>query len=316
MAVDGRETWNVQNYSYPSEADLTSVDRDWAIRMILGVGPDFRYEMLSMEDWVARRLVAGRFSDRRVFVCGDAAHLWIPLGGYGMNAGIADAANLAWKLAGVLNGWASPGILDTYHEERQPITDQVSRLIEDVARKVIVQRDGITADIERQDAVGEAARTRVGTEAYDLDVQQQCCGGLNFGYYYEDSSIVAYDDECAPAYTMGTFTSSTVPGCRAPHLWLEGDRSLYDALGPDYTLIRLDPSVHVAGIAEAAAQRGVPLVILDIDASNAQALYDRKLVLVRPDQHVAWRGNEEPSAPEELIDLMRGVRTRPIPPAA
>ena len=306
MAVDGRETWNVQNYSYPGEADLNSLDRDWAIRMILGVRPDFQYEMLSMEDWVARRLVADRFSDRRVFVCGDAAHLWIPLGGYGMNAGIADAANLAWKLAGVLNGWASPGILDTYHAERQPITDQVSRLIEDVARKVIVQRDGITADIERQDAVGKATRARVGTQAYDLDVQQQCCGGLNFGYCYEGSPIVAYDDECAPAYTMGTFTSSTVPGCRAPHLWLEGHRSLYDALGPDYTLIRLDPSVRVAGIAEAAAQRGVPLVILDIDASDTQAPYDRKLVLVRPDQHVAWRGNEEPSAPEELIDLVRG----------
>jgi 2-polyprenyl-6-methoxyphenol hydroxylase-like FAD-dependent oxidoreductase len=316
MAVDGRETWNVQNFSYPGEGDLTSLDRDWAIRMILGVGPDFQYEMLAVEDWVARRLVADRFSDRRVFVCGDAAHLWIPLGGYGMNAGIADAANLAWKLAGVLNGWASPGILDSYHAERQPMTDQVSRLIEDVARKVIVQRDGITADIERQDAVGNATRARVGTAAYDLDVQQQCCGGLNFGYYYQGSPIIAYDSECAPAYTMGTFTSSTAPGCRAPHLWLAGHRSLYDALGRDYTLIRLDPSARVAGIAEAAAQRGVPLVVLDIDASDTQAFYDHKLVLVRPDQHVAWRGNEEPSAPEQLIDLVRGVRTRPIRAAA
>src|SRR5262245_66281977 len=130
MAVDGRETWNVQNYSYPGEADLTSLSRDWAIRMILGVGPDFQYEMLSMEDWVARRLVADRFSDRRVFVCGDAAHLWIPLGGYGMNAGIADAANLAWKLAGVLNGWASAGVLGSYLVERRPITDEGWRLRE------------------------------------------------------------------------------------------------------------------------------------------------------------------------------------------
>ena len=114
MAVDGRETWNIQNFSYPGEADLTSVDRDWAIRMILGVGPDFHYEVVSKEDWIARRLVADKFQNRRVFICGDAAHLWIPLGGYGMNAGIADAANLAWKLAGTLNGWASPDILDAY----------------------------------------------------------------------------------------------------------------------------------------------------------------------------------------------------------
>ncbi|HWB49121.1 MAG TPA: FAD-dependent monooxygenase [Stellaceae bacterium] len=108
MAVDGRETWNIQNYSYPGETGLDHLDRDWVIRSILGVGPDFAYELLSHEDWVARRLVASRFRDRRVFICGDAAHVWMPLGGFGMSAGIADAANLAWKLAGVLHGWAAP----------------------------------------------------------------------------------------------------------------------------------------------------------------------------------------------------------------
>jgi hypothetical protein len=76
--------------------------------------------------------------------------------------------------------------------------------------------------------------------AYPLDVEQQCCGGLNFSYFYDQSPIIAYDAEQAPAYTMGTFTSSTVPGCRAPHVRLEGRRSLYDAMGPDYTLLRLD----------------------------------------------------------------------------
>ena len=308
MAVDGRETWNIQNYSYPGEADLTSVDRDWAIRMILGVGPDFYYEVISTEDWIARRLVANKIQDRRVFICGDAAHLWIPLGGYGMNAGIADAANLAWKLAGALNGWASPGLLDAYNAERQPITDQVSRFITDIARRVMTQRDEITADIERPDSVGEATRTRVGKEAYDLDVHQQCCGGLNFGYYYDGSPIIAYDSERQPTYSMGTFTSSTVPGCRAPHLWLEGRRSLYDALGPDYTLLRLDPTTRVTGIVEAAAQRSVPLTVVDVNAPEARELYRRKLVLVRPDQHVGWRGDKEPSAPLDLIDLARGAR--------
>jgi hypothetical protein len=312
MAVDGRETWNIQNFSYPGEADLTSVDRDWAIRMILGVGPDFQYEVLSTEDWVARRLVADRFRDRRVFVCGDAAHLWIPLGGYGMNAGIADAANLAWKLAGTLNGWASPGILDAYNAERQPITDQASRLISDIAQKVMMQRDEISVDIERQDSVGEATRARVGKEAYDLDVHQQCCGGLNFGYYYEGSPIIAYDDERPPAYTMGTFTSSTVSGCRVPHLWLEGRRSLYDAFGPAYTLLRLDPTTRVTGIVEAAAKRNVPLTVVDVNAPEAWELYRRKLVLVRPDQHVAWRGDMEPAAPLDLIDLVRGGRAVPV----
>ena len=118
--------------------------------------------------------------------------------------------------------------------------------------------------------------------------------------------------ESAPAYTMGTFTSSTVPGCRAPHLWLEGRRSLYDALGPDYTLLRLDPAMRVTGIVEAAAKRNVPLTVLDVKAPEARALYRRKLVLVRPDQHVAWRGDEEPAAPLDLIDLVRGGRAVPV----
>jgi 2-polyprenyl-6-methoxyphenol hydroxylase-like FAD-dependent oxidoreductase len=308
MAVDGYETWNVQNYSYPREVDLATVDRDWAIRMILGVGPDFQIELLSAEDWVARRLVADRFQERRVFICGDAAHLWMPLGGYGMNAGIADAANLAWKLAGALKGWASPGILDAYNAERQPITDQVSRLITDIARKVTAQRDEISGDIERQDAVGQATRSRVGKAAYALDVEQQCCGGLNFGCYYDRSLIIAYDGERQPAYTMGTFTSAAVPGCRAPHLWLEGRRSLYDALGPDYTLLRFDPTTPVTGLIEAAVCRNVPLAILDVQVPEARDLYRRNLVLVRPDQHVAWRGDEEPAAPLDLIDLVRGAR--------
>jgi len=311
MAVDGHETWNVQNYSYGGETDLTTLDRDWAIRMILGVGPDFYYEALSTEDWIARRLVASTFQDRRVFICGDAAHLWIPLGGYGMNAGIADAANLAWKLAGTLNGWASPAILDAYDAERQPITDQVSRYITDVARRVVTQRDAITADIERQDSVGEVTRARVGKEAYDLDVHQQCCGGLNFGYYYDRSPIIAYDSERQPAYTMGTFTSSTVPGCRAPHLWLEGRQSLYDELGPDFTLLRLDPSARVTSIVDAAAERNVPLKVLDVNKSEAREFYRHKLVLVRPDLHVAWRGDAEPAVPMDLIDLVRGAR--PVP---
>ena len=81
MAVDGRETWNIQNYSYPGEAGLDHLDRDWVIRSILGVGPDFEYELLSCEDWIARRLVASKFGERRVFICGDAAHVWMPLGG-------------------------------------------------------------------------------------------------------------------------------------------------------------------------------------------------------------------------------------------
>ena len=145
-------------------------------------------------------------------------------------------------------------------------------------------------------------------EAYALDVHQQCCGGLNFGYYYDGSPIIAYDDESPPGYTMGTFTSSTIPGCRAPHFWLEGRRSLYDALSAGYTLLRLDPGVRIDGLVEAAGRRGFPLTVLDVEASGMREAYSRKLVLVRPDQHVAWRGDTEPAAPLDLVDRLRGGR--------
>jgi hypothetical protein len=106
---------------------------------------------------------------------------------------------------------------------------------------------------------------------------------------------------------MGTFTSTTVPGCRVPHLWFEGRRSLYDAMGPDYTLLRLDPTVRVDGIVAAAAQRCLPLAVLDVRSPEALELYRHRLVLVRPDQHVAWRSDAEPADPISLIDLVRGA---------
>ena len=316
MAVDGRQTWNLQNFSYPGETGLDHLDRDWVIRSILGVGPDFEYELLSSEDWIARRLVASKFRDRRVFICGDAAHVWMPLGGFGMSAGIADAANLAWKLAGVLHGWATPAIFDAYEAERRPITDQASRIISDIGSKVMMQRNQLSPEIERLDAIGETARAGAGRLAYALDVEQQCCGGLNFGYFYDRSPIIAYDGEQAPTYTMGTFTSTTVPGCRAPHMWIEGRRSLYDAMGPDYTLLRLDPTVRVNGIVAAAAQRGLPLAVLDVKSREVTEFYRHKLVLVRPDQHVAWRGDAEPADPLDLVDLVRGAARTPMTKSA
>jgi hypothetical protein len=148
----------------------------------------------------------------------------------------------------------------------------------------------------------------LGQEAYELYVQQQCCGGLNFGYFYGNSPIIAYDGASHPVYSMGRFESSSVPGCRAPHLWLNGRYSLYDACGAGFALLRLDPRVRVSGLIHAAAQQGVPLKIVEVDQRDAQSLYANKLVLLRPDRHVAWRGDEEPADPVALIDLLRGAR--------
>lgn len=306
-AIDGRETWLLHNYLNDDERDFDSVDRDWAIREILGVGPGFQYEVLSKEDWIGRRLVADRFRDRRIFICGDAAHLWIPMAGYGMNAGIADAMNLSWLLAAHLNGWADAAILTAYERERQPITEQVSRFAMNHALALQAQRDGVPPGIEDTGEAGEAARLRAGAALYELNVRQYCCAGLNFGYFYDDSPLIAYDGEAAPGYTMESFTPSTVPGCRTPHVWLGDGRSLYDALGPDYTLLRLNPAIDVSPIEEAARRRGLPLRVLDLSRQAADGLYTSELLLSRPDQHVAWRGNALPDDPLALIDRVRGA---------
>ena len=305
-AIDGRERWLVHNYLKPDEPDFESVDRDWAIRTILGVGADFRYRVLSKEDWYGRRLVADKLRDRCAFIAGDAAHIWVPYAGYGMNAGIADATNLSWLLAAHLNGWAPAAILDAYEAERLPITDQVSRFAMSHAETEIRRRGAVPDEIEEPGPRGARAREEVGRLAYAINVQQYACAGLNFGTYYDRSPIIAYDGAAHPPYTMASYTPSTVPGCRTPHVWLTDGRSLYDALGPELTLLRLDPTVDATPLEMAAKHRGVPLAFLDIAASEAADPYRHKLVLSRPDQHVAWRGDALPADPLALVDRVRG----------
>jgi 2-polyprenyl-6-methoxyphenol hydroxylase-like FAD-dependent oxidoreductase len=181
FAIDGHETWLVHNHLNADEPEFDSIDRDRSIREILGVGPDFGYEVISKEDWVGRRLVADRFRNGRVFLAGDAAHLWVPYAGYGMNAGIADAINLSWLLGACVAGWADERILDAYEAERQPITEQVSQFAMAHAQKMMAARRAVPADIEAPGAAGDALRADIGGEAYELNVQQFCCAGLNFG---------------------------------------------------------------------------------------------------------------------------------------
>jgi 2-polyprenyl-6-methoxyphenol hydroxylase-like FAD-dependent oxidoreductase len=318
FAIDGRETWLVHNHLMAHEAEFDSVDRDTAIRNILGVGADFEYEILSKEDWIGRRLVAERFRAGKVFICGDAAHLWVPYAGYGMNAGIADAMNLSWHLSSHLAGWADAPVLDAYEIERQPITDQVSRFAMDHAQQMIKARGAVPPQIEEPGPEGDAIRAEQGQRSFDLNVQQFCCAGLNFGYFYEGSPLIAYDGEAPPLYTMGSFTASTVPGCRAPHFALDDGRSLYDAFGNDYTLLRFDPAVDAAPLVDAAAASGVPLTVLDLPRGRAPAEYRHALFLCRADQHVAWRGDAVPADCGRLIGRLRaasspaeGAVTRP-----
>ena len=210
-------------------------------------------------------------------------------------------------LAGVIRGWADAALLGAYEIERRPITQQVSHYAMATSLARTSQQTVIPEMIELPGPEGDAAWARVGRQAYEINVGQFCCGGLNFGYFYADSPIIAYDGEPAPAYTMYHFSQSTVPGCRTPHLWLRDGRPLCDALGPDFTLLRFDPEVDAGSLVEAAIHRSVPMAVVDVDADDAGALYPHKLLLSRPDQHVAWRGDRPPDDPLALIDRVRGA---------
>jgi 2-polyprenyl-6-methoxyphenol hydroxylase-like FAD-dependent oxidoreductase len=307
FAIDGDEQWLIHNHLHPDEPEFDSIDRDNSIRTILGVDSAFEYDVISKEDWVGRRLVANRFRNGNVFLAGDAAHIWMPYAGYGMNAGIADALNLSWLLSAHLQGWASESILDAYEAERQSITEQVSQFAMSHAQQMIKMKKAVPSNIEEMSEVGEVLRAQVGKDAYELNVQQFCCAGLNFGYFYDSSPIIMKDTEQAPAYSMGSFTESTVPGCRAPHFWLENGKSLYDDFGDGYTLLSfdklsLDKNNEVSPLENAMSAKQVPLTVLPINATKIPASYTNKFVLCRTDQHIVWRGDALPNDLTKFIN--------------
>ena len=176
------------------------------------------------------------------------------------------------------------------------------------ALKMIRARGAVPENIEAPGPAGDAVRARVGREAYELNVQQFCCAGLNFGYFYSGSRLIVDDGETPPAYSMADFTPSTVPGCRLPHFFLADGSSLYDALGSGYTLLRFDPRVDVTPLLAAARARGVPLTLLDPAARDSlPEAYRQALVVARADQHVVWRGDRLPADPGSLVERLRGA---------
>jgi hypothetical protein len=184
--------------------------------------------------------------------------------------------------------------LSAYEKERHPITEQVSRFAMNHAHAMSKRRKEIPENLEEQSTEGAKARAVFGQDLFDLNVQQYCCAGLNFGYFYDQSPVMVYDVEAAPDYSMGSFTASTVPGCRAPHFWLEEGHSLYDALGPAFTLLCFKPErrAEVNAIEAAAAQANMPLKIMDVSGLQDIPLeYRHHYALVRADAHTVWRGD-------------------------
>ncbi len=311
IALDGEELWLCHCTLRRDEA-FDAADTRTLVEQVIGASVDF--EPIAAEDWTGRRLVADRYRVGNVFLAGDAAHLWIPYGGFGMNAGIEDAVSLGWMLAAVVRGWGADALLDAYESERRPVGEQVSRAAQ---RLFADQRDvKLPPALEAEGPEGARARQEYGTALLATDVAQFNPVGLNFGIFYQGSPVIAYDASPPPAFEIDRYTPTTTPGCRAPQVQLRGGTWLHDRLGPAFTLVTRGRPAAAVAFRGAADRRGLPLSVLDIgDEPRAVALYDQPLVLVRPDQRVAWRGEEVPDDIDALLDQVRGVARRGLPVA-
>lgn len=259
------------------------------------LGAEVPIEVLSSGTWLAgHALVAERFGHGRVFLAGDAAHLFTPTGGLGYNTAVEDAVNLAWKLTAVLRGHGGPRLLASYDAERRPLarrnTGYARRFADSVG--LLPARP----ELEEDSALGEAERRRVG-EHLDAHVRLEFnIPGVTFGGRYDESPVIAGDGTRAPPDEPNAYVPSACPGGRPPHAWLDDGRSLFDVFGRDWTLLRLGPEPPDAAPLQAAARAiGVDLALRDLPQPALHALYEAALVLVRPDQIVAWRGARVPA---------------------
>ncbi|WP_246294825.1 FAD-dependent oxidoreductase [Piscinibacter koreensis] len=320
VAINGRDQWR---FSLVGDDQRRAVGEDEVRRAIVrAVGREFEFEILSMLPWVRRQLVADHYRKGRVFIAGDAAHLTSPTGGFGMNTGIQDAVNLSWKLAAVLQGWGGDALLDTYESEQQPVAVRnVSEAGDNLKRMLsprILKPDPAVFDRDGPDI--DAARREYGARYTEMMKREWFSIGIHLGYVYEGSPILVPDGTPRPPDEVSRYVQTARPGSRAPHVWLEPGRSTLDLFGREFVLLRFGAEPPpVDAIVAAAAAAGVPLRVVDIEHEEAERVYERRLVLVRPDGQVAWRADVEPEDAAGLVDTVRGAvgsRATPQPAAA
>jgi 2-polyprenyl-6-methoxyphenol hydroxylase-like FAD-dependent oxidoreductase len=316
VAINGRDQWR---FSLVGDVERRSVGEAEARAAIeRAVGRPFAFEILSMLPWVRRQLVAERYGEGRAFIAGDAAHLTSPTGGFGMNTGLLDAVNLSWKLAATLQGWGGPRLLASYAIEQHPVAVRnVSEAGDNLKRMLSPRILKPDPAVFAAGPAGDAARREYGERYTEMMKREWYSIGIHLGYVYEGSPIVVPDGTPRPPDEVQRYVQTARPGSRAPHAWLADGRSTLDLFGRGFVLLRLgDAPPAVDGLVAAAAAVGLPLEVVDMPDPVIASLYERRLVLVRPDGQVAWRADEAPRAPSGLIDAARGAEAAPIKGAA
>ena len=304
IELDGRELWRLGlNFGLervaPESVDIPGI-------MSRLIGPETPYEVISSLPWTCRSIVADRWQRGRVFLAGDAVHQHGPSGGFGMNTGVGDAVDLGWKLAATIEGWGGDRLLESYEIERRPVA---KRVVDEVA-----ENSGEFLEPEMLEALedpglrGEAVRARVRDEIVRVRTRVFLSDGLVLGYRYDPSPLVWPDGTPPPRDSVTEYVPTARPGSRAPHAWLSDGRSTHDLFGIGFVLLTFGAAEEESGgLVAAARDRGVPLLVAAIDDPEIARLYERKLVLVRPDGHVAWRDDAAPADAGAVIDRARGA---------
>ena len=301
--MEGEDIWY---FAAPRLAgDFSNLDITKLLHRATGI--EFDMEILGVSPWLAHSLLADRYSAGRIFLAGDACHLHPPFGGYGMNMGVADGVDLAWKIAAVLHGWGDPTLLESYEVERRPVHRMV--IEEAVANYGLLGNHLSLPGLEDVGLRGDATRREVGDVIFAAKLREFRTLGVVLGTRYADSPLIVPDGTPPPPPHSMIYRPTSFPGCLAPHLWLADGSSLYDHFGADFTLLATDAAgKSVLPFAEAtAAEHGVPLKGLAPDDERLRQRYMAGLCLIRPDQHVAWRGDV---LPEDFGALLRQVTGR------
>jgi 2-polyprenyl-6-methoxyphenol hydroxylase-like FAD-dependent oxidoreductase len=303
-AVDGSDYWRLTVAS-SERFDMENFDAaEWVARCLGRT--DEKVSIETVMPWRRSKLVAEHFGRGRVLLCGDAVHVMSPTGGYGMNTGLCDAADLGWKLQGTLEGWGGPGLLDSYELERRPVGIRNTYAAADNFAKVMTSLD--YSHVTDETPEGEAKRATIGPILAEAARGNMETLGISLGYRYEDSPLIVADGSPATADTPREYVATARPGHRAPHAWLAPGKSTLDLFGPGFVLLRFGEDAPAAtAFISAARARQVPLSVTTIASVEAAAIYERRLVLVRPDGHVAWRGDVLPADALALIDRVRGA---------
>lgn len=301
--VDGNELWRLTVLGFKSKEETENFDADWWVRRCLG-SDEIAFEVIDVLPWRRSRLVAERYSQGRVFLAGDAAHTMSPTGGFGFNTGLGDAVDLGWKLEGVLKGWGGTELLTSYDTERRPIGwRNVTASAENYFK--LTSASDCTSILD-QTPEGDATRERIGRYMLEATRMEWENLGVTLGYRYVDSPICMPDDAPAPPDERSVYIPTSHPGHRAPHAWLSEGKSTLDLFGKNFVLLRFSGAPQATAFAETADELGLPLQVVDIDDDAIAQLYERKLVLVRPDGHCVWRSDQMPFSVSKILNRIRG----------